>query len=73
MVSPQENVLADPESQQYHCCFSHGGLQVMNVVVNYIFSAVNAFMVFLYMFEVGSATTGGSLFLLKQNKQLPER
>lgn len=40
----------------------------MNLVVNYIFSAVNAFSFFLYMFEVGSVTTGGPLFLLKEHK-----
>lgn len=44
----------------------------MNLVVNYIFSAANAFLFFLYVFEVGSMTTGGPLFLLKQSKQLPE-
>lgn len=41
----------------------------MNLVVNYIFSAVNAFPFFLYMFEVGSVTTRGPLFLLEEHKQ----
>lgn len=40
----------------------------MNLEVNYIFSAVNAFLLFLYMFEVGSVTIG-PLFLLTENKQ----
>lgn len=41
----------------------------MNLEVNYIFSVVNAFLLFLYMFEVGSVTTVGPLFLLTENKQ----
>lgn len=52
MVSPEESRLNETQWQQHHCCFPHGSLKLMNLAVDHIFSAVNAFLFFLYMLGV---------------------
>lgn len=69
MVSPEESRLNETQWQQHHCCFPHGSLKLMNLAVDHFLSSKCISVLPIY---VGSATTGGPLFLLKQSEHCQE-